>query len=149
MKITQSFLISAFILLSQASVASDNNDKKTGEQLYQTHCSSCHGLTGGMDFSKRVAPPIIAVRLHYIAPYPDEEEFITAVADWVAKQDESKSLMRGAIRKFKIMPPISIARDDAKKVAAYIYKGDIEKPAGFDKHVEEQHGRHGQKHDME
>ncbi len=94
-----------------------------------------------MDLNKRVAPPIAAVRLHYIGNYPDKASFVKAVANWVEHPDASKSMMRGAIRRFNIMPPISVAREDAEKIAAYIYQGDIEKPAGFDKHVEEVHGR--------
>ena len=50
--------------------------------------------------------------------------------------------MRGAIRRFNIMPPISISREDNQKIASYIYAGNIEKPAGFDNHVEEMHGKH-------
>jgi mono/diheme cytochrome c family protein len=139
MKIKQSFLLLAFILLPQ--VVQANNDVKQGKQLYKTYCSACHGNTGGMDMSKRVAPPIIAVRMHYIGPHPDKASFVTAVANWVEKQDESKSLMFGAVRRFNIMPPVSVARKDAEKIAAYIYQGDIEKPAGFDKHFEEMHGK--------
>lgn len=139
MKITQLFLVLAFILLPQAVLASD--DERAGKQLYETYCSACHGLTGGMDMGKRVAPPIVAVRMHYIGFYPDKTSFVTAVVNWVGKQDESKSLMRGAIRRFNIMPPISVSREDAEKIASYIYEGDIEKPAGFDKHFEEEHGK--------
>lgn len=141
MKITQSFLGIAFILLSQLALASDDNGKKGGKQLYKTYCTSCHGLTGGMDMNKRIAPPIIAVKMHYIGPYPDKASFVMAIADWVEKQDESKSLMRGAIRRFNVMPPVSIARRDAEKIAAYIYEGDIEKPVGFEKHFKERHGK--------
>lgn len=96
-----------------------------------------------MDMSKRVAPPIIAVRMHYLGPYPEKDAFITAVANWVEKQDESRTMMPGAIRRFNIMPPVSVSRQDAEKIAAYIYEGDIEKPSGFDEHFEEMHGKSG------
>ncbi len=139
MKIKPSLLISAFFLLAQAVQA--NSDVIQGKQLYKTYCSACHGNTGGMDMSKRVAPPIIAVRMHYIGPHPDKASFVTAIANWVEKPNDSKSLMFGAVRRFNIMPPVSIARQDAKKIAAYIYQGDMEKPAGFDKHFEEMHGK--------
>jgi len=43
------------------------------------------------------------------------------------------------------MPPVSVSRADAEKIAEYIYEGDIDKPQGFDKHYEE---RHGNKHAM-
>ena len=91
--------------------------------------------------SKRVAPPIAAVRYHYINIHPDKAPFVTAVTSWLEKQDASKSLMRGAIRRFNIMPPIPVSKDDAQKIANYIYAGDLEKPDGFDKHVEERHGK--------
>ncbi len=94
-----------------------------------------------MDMSQRVAPPIAAVRLHYINIHPDKTSFVTAVTNWVEKQDENKSLMRGAIRRFNLMPPVSVTKEDAQKIASYIYAGNIEKPAGFDKHVEEMHGK--------
>ena len=139
MKITESFLLITFMLLSKPVFA--ESDIIQGEQLYKTYCSSCHGLSGGMDMRQRVAPPIAAVRFHYIDTYPDKISFVTAITNWVEKQDENKSLMRGAIRRFNIMPPISISREYTQKIAGYIYAGNIEKPAGFDKHVEEMHGK--------
>jgi len=63
-----------------------------------------------------VAPPIVAVRMHYIGPYPDKAAFVTAVANWVEKQDASKTLMPGAIRRFNIMPPVAVSREDAEKI---------------------------------
>jgi cytochrome c len=139
MKSAKWFLVLVFTLLSQVVVAGD--DEAEGKQLYKTYCSACHGATGGMDMSKRIAPPIAAVRMHYIGLYPDKTSFVAALVNWVEKQDESKSLMRGAIRRFNIMPPVSVASEDAEKIAAYIFQGNIDKPAGFDKHVEERHGR--------
>ena len=136
----KTYILSILILFPQFALA--DASEKEGETLFKSYCSSCHGLSGGMDMNKRVAPPIAAVRLHYIGSYPDKAPFVEAVANWVEHQDASKSMMRGAIRRFNIMPPISVARKDAEKIAAYIYQGDIEKPAGFDKHVEEEHGRH-------
>ena len=141
MKLTQIFSALIFILTSQ--IAQASNDVEQGALLYKTYCSACHGATGGMDMNKRIAPPIIAVRMHYIGRYPDKTSFVAAVTNWVEKQDASKTLMRGAIRKFNIMPPVAIAREDAQKIAAYIYEGNIDKPAGFDKHFEEMHGKQG------
>jgi len=146
MKIIQSFLLLSFIFTSP--LAQANNDVAEGGQLYKTYCSSCHGANGGMDMSKRVAPPIIAVRMHYIGSYPDEMSFVAAVTDWVEQPDASNSLMRGAIRKFNIMPPVSVAREDVQKIATYIYQGNIDKPTGFDKHFEEMHGKRGMNQGM-
>ena len=138
MKIFSLLTILTGMLLTQITYADDH---KSGQQLYKANCASCHGTSGGMNMNKRVAPPIIAVRMHYIGTYSDKDSFVMAVADWVEKQDEDNSLMRGAIRRFNIMPPVSISRKDAEKIAAYIYAGDIEKPEGFQKHFEERHGK--------
>ncbi|MCK4676438.1 MAG: cytochrome c [Gammaproteobacteria bacterium] len=139
MRVIKSFLALTIIFVSH--LAQADNNVEQGAQLYKTYCSACHGAQGGMDMSKRVAPPIIAVRMHYIGVYSDKASFVTAVADWVEKQDASKTLMRGAIRKFNIMPPVSVSREDAQKIASYIYEGNVESPPGFDKHYEEMHGK--------
>jgi mono/diheme cytochrome c family protein len=137
----QLYLTIVISFTSQPGLAAETNVEKEGAGLYKTHCSACHGDTGGMDMNKRLAPPIIAVRMHYIGHYPDKDPFVMVMADWLENQDESKSLMRGAIRRFNIMPPVYISRADAEKIAAYIYDGNIEKPAGFDEHVEKMHGK--------
>ena len=140
MKLIKPVLITTSILLSSISFAS-NSEHEEGEKLFKTHCASCHGAeAGNMDLSKRVAPPIAAVRMHYIGPYPDESSFVEAVSSWVENQDESKTLMQGAIRRFNIMPPLTIPKEDSRKIASYIYAGDIEEPEGFKQHVEEEHG---------
>ncbi len=142
MKLTNTLSAIALALLTFNAFASDDEHEE-GEELYQAQCASCHGATGGMDMSKRLAPPIAGVRMHYISAHPDKDEFVAAVSGWLASQDEAKSLMPGAIRQFKLMPPLEIAIEDAEKIAAYIYAGDIDKPEGFDKHVEEMHGKQG------
>ncbi|MCK5903089.1 MAG: c-type cytochrome [Cocleimonas sp.] len=142
MNIIKPLVIASTLLLSPTVFANDQHE--AGEKLYKTYCVSCHGAdVGGMDISKRVAPPIAAVRLHYIGTYPDQTAFVGAISSWMEKQDESKSLMRGAIKKFKIMPPLVLPKNDVAKIAAYIYGGKLNAPKGFAKHVEEEHGKKG------
>jgi len=139
MKLTKTLTAIALAVLSHNAMASDD-DHGEGEKLYKTHCAACHGATGGMDMNKRIAPPIAGVRMQYINAHPEKDAFIRAVSGWLASQDENKSLMPAAIKQFKIMPPLEIALEDSEKIAAYIYAGDIEKPQGFEKHVEDMHG---------
>lgn len=140
MKNTKLIFMLMLLCFTNNGLAADNSIK-TGKQLFNTHCSSCHGITGGMDMSKRIAPPIAGVRMHYISSYTDKLSFVNAIADWVESPDKSKSLMPGAIRRFKLMPKISVSRADAETIASYIYKGDIESPAGMKKHIEKMHGK--------
>lgn len=127
-------LLAVCFFMTGSSLAAEDPE---GEALYKTHCSSCHGIAGGMDMRMRIAPPIAGVRLHYIERYPDEVSFVEAVVNWVEVRDPRDSLMRGAVRRFGVMPDISVPRELVEKIAAYIFAGDIEKPAGFDRHVEQ------------
>lgn len=135
---SSSLLITTLLITSSFATESKY---EAGEKLFNSACAACHGITGGMDMNKRIAPPIAGVRKHYLDIYPDEASFVKAISSWVEKQDESKSLMRGAIRKFKIMPPIVIPKEDVEKIAAYIYSGNIQKPEGLDQHMNEMHGK--------
>jgi hypothetical protein len=138
MKLSHLVIVASLALASSATAAE-------GKQLFETYCAACHGLTGGMDMDKREAPPVAAIRLHYIGPHAEKDDFIRAVADWVATPDESKTLMRGAIKRFKLMPPLPYPRAEVEAIAAYIYAGDLVKPEGFDEHVQQMHGKGGNK----
>lgn len=140
MKLTLSFLALISSLISSQVIASDTTIEE-GKQLYKTYCSTCHGVTGGMDMNKRLAPPIAGVRFHYTAVHADKASFIAAITDWLDKPEASKSLMRGAIRKFKIMPVITVTKEEAVKIATYIYEGELDNPAGFDEHFKKMHGK--------
>ena len=140
MKLTHTLLTLSFFLISPMTIAS-NTTTDEGQKLYTSYCSACHGATGGMDMNKRLAPPIAAVRLHYIGTHPDKASFVTAVTDWLANQDASKTLMRGAIRKFNIMPAITVSKGEAEKIATYIFEGKLDKPEGFEEHVQQMHGK--------
>ena len=136
---TFSFIsILSILLFSQLSTAGEN---KEGKQLYIKHCDSCHGVAHGMDMSKRVAPPVFAVKMHYIGTYSDKDSFVMAIADWLETRDADNSMMPGAVRRFGVMPEVKVSRNEAEKIAAHIYEGKLESPEGFQKHYEEMHGK--------
>lgn len=112
-----------------------------GKALFTTHCVVCHGMAGGMDMSARIAPPMIAVKVHYLSAFDKQDEFVQAVVDWVAKPDENKTKMRGAVRRFNLMPALPIATQDVEKIANYIFENELEKPKGFDQHFQQRHGK--------
>jgi len=145
MKTIKTFTSIALLFISHVAFSDTTVDKQIdGAKLFEIHCNACHGMTGGMNMQQRIAPPIAGVRMHYMAVHKDQESFVNAVTSWLEKQDESKSLMPGAIRHFKLMPPISVPADDAKKIAEYIYAGNIATPEGYQKHFEQMHGKQSQ-----
>lgn len=135
-------LFTLFLSLTSTAATANTDEIKKGKQLFQTHCASCHGIAGGMDMSKRTDPPIAGVRRHYIGTYPDKFSFVNTIADWVENPDKNKTQMRGAIRRFGLMPKITVNRNDVEKIAAYIFEGEIDSPAGFKEHVKQMHGKH-------
>jgi len=140
MKFLKPLLITSTLILAQNAFSSQDNIEE-GEKLFKATCNACHGVAvGGMDMDKRIAPPIAGVRKHYIDAHPDKESFVKAITSWLEKQSPEKSLMPGAIQKFKLMPPLSVPKEDAEKIAAYLYAGNIEVPEGFKKHEQEMHG---------
>ena len=138
MKLISIFTLLTFIILPAIASSAGNNASK---QLYIKHCDSCHGVANGMDMSKRVAPPVFAVKMHYIGTYSDKDSFVMAIADWLETRDADNSIMPGAIRRFGVMPAVNVSRDEAEKIAAFIYQGELESPEGFQKHYEEMHGK--------
>ena len=134
MKYSFSILILPLLALSSLTQAESN-----GKQLFTQHCAVCHGITGGMDMKKRIAPPIAAVKMHYLETFQDEDSFVSAVSSWVAKPNKDDSLMKGAIKHFNIMPQIVVPQNDVEKIATYIYKGNINKPKGMETHIKERH----------
>ncbi|GAA0399006.1 hypothetical protein GCM10009133_04790 [Cocleimonas flava] len=137
-------VIAVTVIFFAVTIFAEDKKSTTASKLFEQHCSVCHGLNGGMNMKKRIAPPIAGVRAHYLDVHKNKESFVNAVTAWLKKPDASKSLMPGAIRHFNLMPPISIQDDDAKLIAEYIYDGDIEIPEGFKEHYEERHGNDNQ-----
>jgi len=129
-----------FLLISSLFVAfhSTNAFASDGEKLYQQHCGTCHGATA--QGQRRIAPPIFAVKNHYLAVHDEELTFVDAINDWVANPEEEKSLMKGAIRHFKLMPKIPVAEDDVTKIAEYIFSDAVAIPAAYKRHYQERHG---------
>jgi len=152
MKSIKSVLVIASVLA--APMAFGNSDVEAGRQLYEKNCAVCHGATGGMDMSKRLAPPMIGVKKHYTKKHPDKASFVAAVKSWLEKPEKGKSLMKGAIHKFNLMPTIPVSAEDAEKIAVYMFEGELDKPEGFDEHMKKKHGGkgkcgHGHEHEGE
>lgn len=132
--LTKPFVIGGLLL----SVLSAPALADSAAALYEEHCVACHGGTErGPD---RVAPPIFAVKGHYLPSYPDKASFVEAIAQWAIKPDLNKVLMPGAVRRFELMPPVEISMDDARKIAQFIYDGKFERPGWYEQHYREEHG---------
>jgi hypothetical protein len=110
-----------------------------GLKKMKTFCYSCHSPTAEMDM--RMAPPMEAVKMHYKEKYNNQKDFVNAIWEFTHKPEESKSLMKGAVRKFGLMPYVPYKEEDIRLIATYIYNNELEKPDWFDDHLKEKHNK--------
>ncbi|MGK0270583.1 MAG: cytochrome c2 [Cocleimonas sp.] len=119
-----------------SNVKAENSSDGSGQQLFKKHCAVCHVATPGQ---RRIAPPIFAVKNHYLAVHDEELTFVDAVTSWVANPLEENSLMKGAISHFKLMPKIVVPEEEAMKIAEYIFSDAVGIPDAYKKHYADNH----------
>jgi len=119
-------------LLSENINIQDLNDSHPGKKLLETNCYVCHNPT--TDHDSRIAPPMIAVKKHYISETTTKQEFISDMQEWIKNPTEEKARMFGAVRKFGVMPKTPYPEETIKQIADYIYDYDIEQPEWFEAH---------------
>ena len=90
-----------------------------GKLLFYGNCIACHGELG-----KPSAPHLAEVKGYYLMKFPKKEEFVENLAKWVFKPNEESALLPDAIKKYKLMPYLSIDLDTLTKIATYIYEND-------------------------
>ena len=124
-------LISWALFFSSSVFAVEN-----GSELFDRLCAICHVKQG----QPTNAPPVFAVRNHMMRAYPNRQEFVQRIVNWVEEPNADYALMPGAIRKFGLMPKLGYPENDVRLIAEYLYDGKTELPEWYIKHYEEGHG---------
>ena len=119
-----------------------------GYLLLKNNCYACHSVTS-KSHDEIIAPPMIAIKKRYTKSYTTKEDFVNAIVNWSKNPKEEKSLMKGAVNRFKLMPKQAFKEDDLRKIADYIYESKIEQPECFDAHFNEEHGTKGEGTEMQ
>ena len=108
-----------------------------GKKLMETYCFACHNPTASHD--NRLAPPMIAIKKHYINSDTTKEEFVNSIQAWIKNPNEDDAKMYGAVQRFGVMPKAPFLNEDIEKIADYIYENDITQPEWFDAHFKQMH----------
>jgi cytochrome c553 len=106
-----------------------------GKKLMETYCYVCHNPTASHD--NRLAPPMIAVKNHYIDSDTSKEDFIKSIQAWIKNPNKEDAKMFGAVRRFGVMVKQPFSEDDIKLIADYMFDNNLEKPEWFDDHEKE------------
>ncbi|PQJ30903.1 cytochrome c family protein [Nonlabens arenilitoris] len=107
-----------------------------GKKLLENQCYVCHNPS--TNHNDRIAPPMVAVKSHYLNDDISNKEFADAIWNFVEKPTEKKSKMRGAVKRFNLMPYQVFKEEDIRLIADYMYEFKIDEPEWFKKHIEEE-----------
>lgn len=107
-----------------------------GLQLFEANCYACHSPNASME--NRLAPPMIAIKKHYLTEGVSLEQFTQDLASFLNDPSEEKSKMPGALRRFNLMPKMSFSDDHISKIATYMYYAEIEQPDWFEEHYKQE-----------
>jgi hypothetical protein len=139
-------IILLFIFISIISCQKNNNDyqpikenlvtttEPEGKKLMETHCYICHS-PNAPENEGRVGPPMIAIKAHYINQLKlSKEDFINEMVAFVENPTPSKVHLKGAYKRFGLMPKQSFPKESIEKIATYLYDYQIEEPIWFKEH---------------
>jgi len=109
-----------------------------GKKLMENNCYVCHNpktSEGNM-----IAPPFVAVKMHYISEDTSKEEFVKMIVEWSKNPSEEKSKMPGAVKKFGLMPYQFFPEETIRQIADYMFDNEIEQPVWYKDHYNKMHG---------
>ncbi|MBR9758408.1 MAG: DUF3365 domain-containing protein [Algicola sp.] len=103
-----------------------------GKALLETNCYVCHSPTA--TFENRIAPPMWAVKRHYLEDGMGKAAFVAALQNWMENPTPENVKMPGAVEKFGIMPKMPLSKEHMAQIADYLYTFDVKKQQGHGKH---------------
>jgi cytochrome c553 len=111
-------------------------DLRKGFNLAENYCFSCHSPNATL--MSRIAPPMMAIKKHYINNITTEQEFAANIIHFLNNPSEEISKMPGAIAKFNLMPKMSFSEENLMQIAHYIYNTDIAETDWFENHYQQE-----------
>lgn len=116
--------------------------RQEGMRLLQQNCITCHSPKGGAE--NRAAPPLFAVKRHYLDATSSKAEFVSSMRTFVKHPKEELSKMPGALKRFGLMPQLNFSEEQLTAVAQVIYETDMDEPDWFKAHYEENAALHAE-----
>lgn len=120
--------------VKQEALISSNEAKK----LMENKCYLCHNPTSSE--KNRIGPPMAAIKAKYLEDASNKEEFVNTIWHFVEKPTKEKAKLKGAVKRFGVMPYQKYNEAEIKAIASFMFDYQIEEPAWFKAHWEENHG---------
>ena len=109
-----------------SSTSDYNLESHPGKRLMEVNCNICH--SSNVDHKNRLAPPMFAVKKHYIDDTTTKTEFIEAIQAWIKNPNEEDARMHGAINRFGVMPRTPFPEETIVQIADYMFEYDLDRP---------------------
>ena len=111
------FLLLVIVLLScgrgeKKEFVAAKSLNESGQELMMTNCVTCHSPSADID--NRLAPPMIAIKRHYIDEDVSLEQFTADLTAFLLDPTEEKSKMPGAVKKFGLMAKLGFTETQVK-----------------------------------
>ncbi len=128
MKYYRKMVLAGTVLFCSTYLAASEN----AEALFDAKCAVCHSKTKPADMNKVTAPAVMGVMRHVKMAYPQKEEAVKFMVDYVLEPSKSKSIcMPQKIERFGLMPSQkgNVTEEELKKISEWMF--DRFPPAGF------------------
>jgi hypothetical protein len=107
-----------------------------GKKLLETKCYVCHSPSAHHE--GRIAPPMVAIKSHYLDDDMTKEQFVNAMWNFVEEPSKEKSKMRGAVKRFGVMPYQLFLKEEVNLISEYMYDYKIDEPEWFKERIEDE-----------
>ena len=104
--------------------------------LMNNNCYLCHSASAPMK-TGRIGPPMIAIKAHYLTDYKSEYAFVNAIWEFVKEPAEDKALLKGAVKRFGVMPKQTFKEPEIRAIAKLMFNYKIDEPDWFAAHWQE------------
>lgn len=97
-----------------------------GYALMSQKCYVCHfPKPDPATKNQMIGPPMLRIQEHYKPVYPNKEDFIISIIDFINNPSEEKTLMPGAVKKFNLMPKLTYDDKELQLIAETLYDIDF------------------------
>jgi hypothetical protein len=108
-----------------------------GFQLMESTCFSCHSPNSANETN--VAPTIADIKLAYLNEYPQGEQFIAAMQEFLANPNAESAIMKESVTNYGLMPQMSLLSEQSNAIASYLFQNQVEADSWFsDEYPKEQ-----------
>ncbi len=117
-------LIVVFTFLTTVASAVPLSPQAEEGKLGFVLCNACHNP----ELDPALAPPMWGLQRRYSRISGSKEQFVNSIVSFVKNPDETKAIMRQAVKQLGLMPAQDLPVEHLENIATYIYEETFQPP---------------------